>query len=229
MPAVIQVQVSSELSIRDPEQTELGRKIVEESILLIDQLGFDGFTFKKLAKKISSTEASVYRYFESKHQLLQYLVSWYWSWLEFVIDYRIQNVDDARQRLKMAIAVLAESDKYDPAISHINEALLHKIVIAESARVFMSRGLKKARKKALFEGYDLLGDKLVEIFKALNPRYKFHGALVITLITSMHRLLFLAEFHHSIKSKSAGSSSKSRNDVLVFSEDLVLKCLGVKK
>ena len=90
--------LSQKLCLRDPNQTELGQKILNHSILLIDELGFEGFTFKKLAKAIGSTEASVYRYFENKHKLLVYLVAWYWAWLDYTIDYQIHNIEDPRRR-----------------------------------------------------------------------------------------------------------------------------------
>ena len=81
----IKLSLNHRSYLREPEATELGRKIITESITLIDALGFEQFTFKKLAAEIGSTEASVYRYFENKHKLLVYLVSWYWAWL----DYRV--------------------------------------------------------------------------------------------------------------------------------------------
>ena len=70
----IQIQLNSNLYIRDPQETKLGKKIIEFSIILIEELGFEKFTFKKLAIKIESTEASIYRYFQNKHKLLIYLV-----------------------------------------------------------------------------------------------------------------------------------------------------------
>ncbi|MDH5608082.1 MAG: TetR/AcrR family transcriptional regulator, partial [Cyclobacteriaceae bacterium] len=41
---------------------------------MIAQIGFERFNFKKLSTTINSTEASVYRYFKNKHQLLDYLI-----------------------------------------------------------------------------------------------------------------------------------------------------------
>ena len=64
------VQINEGLFIRNPEDTELGRKILKHSVQMIHQLGFEDFTFKKLAEEIHSTEAGVYRYFENKHKLL---------------------------------------------------------------------------------------------------------------------------------------------------------------
>ena len=58
---------------------------------MIDQLGFEQFTFKKLARAIGSTEASVYRYFDNKHRLLTYLIAWYWKWMEYQINYRTRQ------------------------------------------------------------------------------------------------------------------------------------------
>ena len=65
----IQITLNERLYLRDPQATDLGKKIIKHSILLIDEIGFEAFTFKKLASRMSSTEASVYRYFENKHML----------------------------------------------------------------------------------------------------------------------------------------------------------------
>ena len=60
--ATLQLQMSENLFVRDPQETELGRKIIHHGIKLIDELGIEGFNFKRLAEAIDSTEASVYRY-----------------------------------------------------------------------------------------------------------------------------------------------------------------------
>jgi AcrR family transcriptional regulator len=80
--ANFKIQINDKIYVKDPETSDLGRKILEQSIILIDEIGFDNFTFKKLGEKIGSNESSIYRYFENKHKLLVYLSSWYWSWME---------------------------------------------------------------------------------------------------------------------------------------------------
>ena len=82
------MKLNDKLYLRDPQATKLGRRIIQHSILLIDEIGIEDFTFKKLAQRISSTEASIYRYFENKHLLLVYLLCWYWEWMKFQIDYK---------------------------------------------------------------------------------------------------------------------------------------------
>ena len=56
--ANIKIQVNPKIYIKDPETSTLGRKIIKESIILIDEIGFDNFTFKKLGERIGSNESS---------------------------------------------------------------------------------------------------------------------------------------------------------------------------
>ena len=65
---------------------------MSHGIDLIDEIGFEAFTFKKLGAKIGSNESSIYRYFESKHKFLLYLSSWYWAWIEYQLVFETHNV-----------------------------------------------------------------------------------------------------------------------------------------
>ena len=104
----IQISINDVVFLKNPESSKLGKKILQESIDLIYKLGFDGFTFGKLAKQIGSPEASIYRYFESKHKLLLYLSSWYWTWLEYKVVFATVNVQDAKEQLARAIEVISK-------------------------------------------------------------------------------------------------------------------------
>ncbi len=99
--------------LKDPERSELGKKILKEGVSLIDKIGFEAFTFKKLGERIQSNESSIYRYFENKHKLLLYISSWYWSWIEFRLIFEIANLEDPNHRLTKAIFCL-------PKIPHSN-------------------------------------------------------------------------------------------------------------
>ena len=72
------ITVNDKLYIKDPQSSELGQKIIENGIILIDEIGFENFTFRRLALKIESTEASVYRYFENKQK---FFLSVLWSFM----------------------------------------------------------------------------------------------------------------------------------------------------
>ncbi len=52
--------------LKNPESSDLGLKIISNSIEMVNELGFESFTFKKLGERIESPESSIYRYFENK-------------------------------------------------------------------------------------------------------------------------------------------------------------------
>ena len=120
----LKISVPDKIYIKDPESSDLGKRIIENSILLIDEIGFDSFTFKKLGTKIGSNESSIYRYFESKHKLLLYLTSWYWAWIEYQMVFATHNMQDQKEQLFKAIEVITKAIEEDFTFSHINEVQL---------------------------------------------------------------------------------------------------------
>lgn len=208
MSFAIQIVLSEQLSLRDPNQTELGRKILEQSIAMIDQLGFEGFTFKKLAAAIQSTEASVYRYFENKHQLLRYLVAWYWAWLTFVIDYEVHNIADPRQRLRRAVEVLTTANVNDPRTAHVNEGTLHRIVVAESAKAFLHKDVDRVQAAGLFQSYEQLVERIAALLQAANPQFAYPKALAVTVIDAARMQLFLADHIPVVTEIGSGTAGK---------------------
>ena len=116
MNAQLRIDLNEKLYLRDPQATDLGRRLLRQSIGLIDEIGFEQFTFKKLAQRMESTEASLYRYFENKHKLLVYLVSWHWVSLRYRIRFHTHNVPDARERLRLILDILTQAHEDDPTI-----------------------------------------------------------------------------------------------------------------
>lgn len=190
----IQIKLSEKAYIKDPDSTELGRKIITNSIILIDQIGFEAFTFKKLSTKINSTEASIYRYFENKHKLLIYLISWYWNWLQYTIDYNLNNIKSPQQRLKIAIDTFAKPIKEDPTFLHVDEEALYRIVVSESSKAYLTKEVDIDNKEGYFRAYKAMCDKLAAIIQEINPNYKYPHSLISTAIESAHNQKFFA--HH---------------------------------
>ncbi|MFN8394239.1 MAG: TetR/AcrR family transcriptional regulator [Bacteroidia bacterium] len=217
----IRLLLNEHFSLRDPHQTELGRRILGEGVRLIDELGFEGFTFKKLATAINSTEASVYRYFENKHKLLLYLVAWYWAWLTYNIDYQIHNLSDPRRRLRLALESLANANTDDPRTAHINEQVLHRIVVAESSKAFLTKSVDGEREQGLFQGYVNLVDKLAGIFAEVNPKYAHPKALAVSVIEASRKQLFFAEHIPTVTELSTKGSAGLAD----FMEQLVIQAL----
>ena len=104
MELSLRIILNEKLFLKNPEESVLGRKIVTEGLKLINNLGFEDFTFKKLAQKIETTEATIYRYFENKHRLLVYLVNWYWTYLEYKVMIQLNNISDPKEKIKKVIS-----------------------------------------------------------------------------------------------------------------------------
>ena len=99
MEVLLKFKLNEHLYLRDPEQTAIGKAIVSNAIELIFEVGFEQFTFKKLANRINSTEPTIYRYFTSKYKLLTYILNWYWTYLEYVCKMRLIEVDDHTKKM----------------------------------------------------------------------------------------------------------------------------------
>jgi AcrR family transcriptional regulator len=186
----IQIRVNEKIYIKDPETSELGRKIIQESIRMIDDIGLEHFTFRKLAESLGTTESSIYRYFENKHKLLIYLTSWYWSWQEYRLVFNTANIADAEERLEKAIRVMTEPVRNDDLFPHINTEILNKIVICESSKAYLTKEVDQEKKMGFFAGYDRLCQRISDMVLLVNPSYKNPHTLVSTIIEGIQRQKF---------------------------------------
>lgn len=182
----ITIAISRTLFLKDPETSDLGRRIVTGGIELIDEIGLDSFTFRKLGLHIGTTEASVYRYFENKHKLLLYLVMWYWGWMEYRLAFLLANVPSAEERLRRAVRLLTQEVKEDSSFSHVNEVKLNRIVVAESLKCILTREVDQDNKEGAFSYYKQLVDRVSAIVAELNPDFPYPHMLVSTIIEGGH-------------------------------------------
>ena len=149
----LQIKIRSSLFSKDPESSDLGRDIISKSIEMINLLGFESFTFKKLGAAIGSNESSVYRYFSNKHMLLVYLVNWYWSWMDYKIVLETSKLNKAEDKIKMSIELLVADIKQDSNFSFINEVLLNKIIITESSKAYHTKDVDNENEKGFYKTY----------------------------------------------------------------------------
>ena len=189
----LKIQVNERIYVKDPETSALGKKIVEQSILLIDEIGFDNFTFKKLGEKIGSNESSIYRYFENKHKLLVYLSSWYWSWMEYKLVFATTNILDPKEKLKKAITIVTEKVINDGKTEHINESILNKIIIAEFTKTLHTKEVDQENKEGFFLIYKRVINRIVEMVTEVNPEYPYAKSLISTIVAGSLHQHFLTE------------------------------------
>ena len=193
MAITIQMKLNERLYLRDPQETRLGRSIIQQSILLIDEIGFEQFTFKKLAERISSTEASIYRYFGNKHVLLVYLLCWYWEWTRFQIDYYTNNVQDPVERLKLALRVIVNASVRNASIEFVDEDILHRIVVAEGAKAYHTKEVDKENKEGYFSTYKALAKTLADMIADVNPDFIYPRALSSTLLEMANDQIYFSK------------------------------------
>ncbi len=204
--SILKITVPDKIFIKDPETSNLGKKIIENSILLIDEIGFENFTFKKLGTKIKSNESSIYRYFESKHKLLLYLSSWYWAWLEYQLVIETFSISDKELKLDKAIEVITRTVSIDSNYSHINEAILYKIIVNESSKSFLTKEVDTDNKEGYFEVYKGLIIRIKEMILALKPDYEFALSLSSTILEGGLHQHFLKEHFPSITNSKKGAT-----------------------
>ena len=222
MHPTLRVDLNENLYLRDPQDTDLGRRLVAESILLIDELGFEQFTFKKLALRIESTEASLYRYFENKHKLLVYLVSWHWAWLGYQIRFHTHNVPNARLRLRLTLAILTQAHRDDPTTTELDEAALYRIVVHEASKAYLTKEVDEDNEAGLFREYKRLAAGIVAVVQEINPAYPFPHALVSTLLESARKQLF---FSKHLPSLADATSQNTEDGICAFLEQRAFAAL----
>ena len=189
----IHIEINPELFSKNPDSSELGRNIISSSIELINEIGFELFTFKKLGALIDSPESSIYRYFKNKHTLLIYLTSWYWTWTEYRLVFATTNVDSATERLKKSIAILTSPVLIDDEISYENEILLSEIIFSESLKIYHTKNVDEENKKGCFLAYKKIVQRVSDIILEINPKFKYAHMLVTTAIDGAHQQKYYTE------------------------------------
>lgn len=193
MTISVSIKVNESVYVKDPTTSSLGARIVSASIDMIVDLGFERFTFKKLAHQIGSTEASIYRYFESKNMLLLYLTSWYWEWMRYRLSMALTNIVDPCERLSRALQLITNEVTEDGQFSHIDEVKLAEIINAESAKVYMNKSVDDTNSTGVFLPYKRMVGDISDIVLEINPEFKYPHMLISTVVEGCHLQRFFAD------------------------------------
>lgn len=205
----IKIQVNENLYNKDPETSDLGKKIIQNSIELIHEIGTESFTFKKLGVRIESNESSIYRYFENKHKLLLYLTSWYWSWVEYQLVFSTFNISDPYVKIEKAIQVLTQPVSKDSAYQHIDEILLNEVVINEFSKSYLTKEVDTENKEGYFSVFKRLITRMKEMIVEIDPQYPYPSSLASTIIEASLYQGFLKDHFTSITDCSTSEEIKN--------------------
>ncbi|HBK82222.1 MAG TPA: TetR family transcriptional regulator [Flavobacterium sp.] len=196
------ITINEKLFVKDPESSDLGKKILKNSIHLIDEIGFDAFTFKKLGEKINSNESSIYRYFENKHKLLIYLTTWYWSWVEYNLVFSTNNISSPIEKLVLGIEIITKNIEDDSNTQYIDESILNKIVISEFTKTLLTKEVDEENKEGFFLVYKRIIHRIIEMIKEVNPSYPYAKSLASSIVEGSLHQNYLKQHFKTITSLS---------------------------
>ncbi len=217
----VHIDVDPALYVKDPDSSELGQAIIARSIELIAEIGFESFTFKKLGVLIHSPESSIYRYFKSKHMLLVYLTSWYWTWTEYRLVFATTNVTSSVECLVKSIDILTQPVLIDQAFSYVNEILLSEIIFSESIKAYHTKNVDKENENGCFMAYKKVVERVSKIVLEIKPDYPYPHMLVSTVIEGAHQQKFFTEHLPALTDKVT-----DKNAITNFYTELVLNSIN---
>jgi AcrR family transcriptional regulator len=220
----LQIELNDKLFLRDPSKSNLGHRIVSNGAVMIERLGLEEFTFKKLATQIGTNESSVYRYFENKHRLLLYLVGWYWRWMEYLVKVHTHNLQTAEEKIDVVIRILLLQVNGDLMLDglEVEKRVLHQLVIKESSKVYLTHHVEADNKNLFFKPYKDLTRRIANIFLEMNPGYRYARSLTSTVIEMAHYQYF---FMHYLPSLTDFGQLKDEREVYHYLRSLVLTVL----
>jgi AcrR family transcriptional regulator len=193
---------------------------VEYGIEMIHELGYEAFTFKKLGSRINSNESSIYRYFESKHSFLVYLLNWYWSWIEYKLVFATTNIESEEEKLEKEEAkALKASETAAEKQKGADEAAV-KIIIAESSKVYHTKEVEKENEKGFYKTYTRVVDRVTEFVLGVNPNFKYPHMLISLIIEGAHHQRYFSKHLPALTDCEEG-----KNNIVEFYKKLVTDTL----
>ena len=214
-------RANTELYLKNPADTELGRKILQKGMEMMYELGLEDFTLRKLALAINSNESSVYRYFGNKNRLLQYYFEWYWRWLDYQVFVCTQNVSDPHERMNIVIELLTAQRSVEATSEYWTQGdLLRNLIIQEGVKSYLTSQVDEDNKLQLFKPYKELCGKIATLITELNPSYEFPRTLASTLLEMAHHQFF---FVRHLPSLTDFSATREESQIAFFLKDMVQK------
>jgi len=222
----IQIQLNEKLFLRDPTHSEVGRKIVNQGAIMMEKLGLEDFTFKKLAMKLKTNESSIYRYFENKHRLLTYLVDWYWRWIEYLVIIHTNNITDPYKKIDIILNILMLKVEGDLAGGvELEKQVLHQLVIKEGSKSYLTNHVTEDNKHQFFKPYKDLCARIAIVFLEINPHYKYSRSLTSTVLEMAHYQFF---FMKNLPRLTDFGHAKDEQEIIHFLRHLIVSALTTK-
>lgn len=203
----IKINVNDKLFVKNPDSSVLGRRIVSEGILMIDDIGLEQFTFKKIANQLETTESSIYRYFENKHKFLLYIISYYWHCIDTLIIFNTANINEPEKQLEIVIEMLSTNALAKIDNDGLNMEKLRKIVISESSKSYLTKQVEQENKEGLYLGFKQVCKRVTGFLDKINPSYPYNKMMGTTIVEGILHQTFFSWHLPSLTNRSAGEEA----------------------
>lgn len=210
------IEPAAGLALRDTS-SPMGGRILADGLALMNEIGLEAFTFKKLAERIGCTEVTVYHYFANKQRLLQYYFQMYWLWLATHCQQEGRALRDPLVRLHGDIRALCGLWPADTLAARFDPSALRELVINEGSKSFMHKNVDSDNKLKLFKPYKDLCAHIASELKACAPRLRSSRSFATTLVEMAHSLEFAMDHMPALTELSV---KKDRNKLAEFLIDL---------
>lgn len=226
MEVYINPRISSDIFLKNPMDSDLGKKIISTSVEMIAELGFSKFTFKKLGERIQSTEASIYRYFPNKHRVLVYLSSWYWEFMLYQIKVKTKELDDPKKKLSIAIKTLVHIPEDAQNLSFLDMAALQTIINEQFYKIVRTKKISVQNESGFFESYKRLCSALASIFNNIDSSFKYPMTMATGIVEMAINNTYCCSNLPSLTEIKCGVDQKGQVEMMIgyFCGRLLDKC-----
>lgn len=181
------------LSLKDPMGSAIGQALLRDGLELMIELGYEGFTFRKLAERSGTTEVTVYKYFANKQRLLQYYYQLYWLWLRQLGSQQVERHSDARKALSGIVEALCGVWPRSIPSLQLEPKALRSLVIAEGMKSYLHKQVDADNAQRLFQPYKALSAFVAERLLACRADVPWPRSFATTVIEMAHSLPFAME------------------------------------
>ena len=122
----------------------------------------------------------------------------------------------------MVIKLLATTVEDDLSTRHVDESILHQIIITEGSKVYLTKRVSEDNKDRLFKPYKDLCAVIGNMILACNPNYKYPKSLASTIIEMAH---FQNFFMNHLPALTDFAENKDESEIVRFLEDLVFSSI----
>ena len=123
----------------------------------------------------------------------------------------------------MVIKLLATTIEDDTSTRHVDESILHQIIITEGSKAYLTKRVSEDNKDRLFKPYKDLCARIGNMILECSPNYLYPKSLASTIIEMAH---FQNFFMKNLPALTDFGENKDEAEIVRFLEDLVFASIN---